>query len=709
MRRLSANPTTRLVFVLHFHQPFGNLPAIFENATERCYEPTLRMLCENPHVRAGIHVSGTLLQWFIDKRPALVERLRELCERGQIEVLGGALEEPILAMLPERDALGQLTRMADLCEEVLGQRPRGMWLAERVWEPDLARIIAGAGYRFTLLDDTHLFASGVARRPQGYYVTEKAGASIAVLPIDRELRTRIPFASLDSLLQYLYGARGEVLTYGDDVEKFGLWPTTDRRVWGDAWLSGLFAAFKEQAEWLHLKTPSEVLRGEPSGLVYPPTMSYPEMEAWSLPAETAARFSDLMLEMGKAGLTVEAEPFVRGGTWPGFLAKYAESRRMYRKMLRVSQAVEDGRVRGDDAFEAARAALYRGQSNCAFWHGVFGGLYLRHLRSAQYGALLEAEGLLSTSAMGAKPSLTTAEHEAEFFDEVLMEASHASLSVKPSRGGMVTALELRAPRFLLTDVLAQRFEAYHRDVPDAPVISDDELETTSVHDIVRAAVPNLVEKLKVDDYERGAFIDHLLPAGADRRALQAGIYAPLLNMPATPYAVELTETSVDAAVLMLRGESEGVVVRKEISIDDGREIWVRYEVSADGPLSEVAFASELGFTLLSREASETRRVEVVTESEEAIDPAPGATSTVTGVRGVRLIAEDLGVHVDLVVDPPAELWRFPLETVSRSERGFDVDYQGTVLAFVWRGAIGEGGGIVGSIRCDVSQCRRADR
>jgi len=677
---------------------------VFEDATERCYEPTLRLLRENPHVRAGIHVSGTLLQWFVDRRPAIVEALRELVERGQVEVLGGALEEPILAMLPERDALGQLTRMADLCEEVLGQRPRGMWLAERVWEPDLARIIAASGYRFTLLDDTHLYAAGVAMRPQGYYVTEKAGSAIAVLPIDRELRTRIPFASLDSLLQYLYGARGEVLTYGDDVEKFGLWPTTDRRVWGDAWLVGLFAAFKEHAEWLSLVTPSEVLKREPSGVVYPPTMSYPEMAAWSLPAETAARFSDLMAEMEKAGLTVEAEPFVRGGTWPGFLAKYPESRRMYRKMLRVSQVVEEGRVRGDDAFEAARAALYRGQSNCAYWHGLFGGLYLRHLRSALYGALLEAEGLLLPSP---KPSITTAEHEVEFSDEVLMEAAHASLTVRPSRGGTVTALELRGPRFLLTDVLGQRFEAYHRDVPDARVITDEELETASVHTIIRAAAPNLVEKLKVDDYDRGAFIDHLLPSGADRRALQLGIYAPLVNMPATPYAVELTETGVDTAVLMLRGESEGVVVRKEISIDDGRSILVRYEVSADGPLSEVAFASEVGFTLLSREATAGRRVEVVTDSEEAVDPAPGATATVTNVRGVRLVAEDLGVHVDMAVDPPAELWRFPLETVSRSERGFDVDYQGTVLAFVWRGAIGEGGGILASIRCDVSQCRKA--
>jgi alpha-amylase len=701
--RRHASPTTRLVFVLHFHQAFGNFPAVFENATDRCYSPTLDLLAQNPHVCAGIHVSGTLLQWLARSRPAVLDTLRELAQRDQIEILGGGLEEPVLAMLTERDAIGQLTRMADLCEEMLGRRPRGMWLAERVWEPDLPRVIAGAGYRYTLLDDTHIFAAGVAHRPQGYYVTEKAGSAIAVFPIDRELRMRIPFATIDALLHYLYGARGEVLTYGDDVEKFGLWPTTARRVWNERWLESLFAAFKEQAEWLSTAKPSEILSGEPSGLVYPPTMAYPEMSAWSLPAEMASRYVSVVSEIDKAGLQFEAEPFVRGGTWPGFLAKYPESRRMYRKMLRVSQLVEDARVRGDDAYDAARAALYRGQASCAYWHGLFGGLYVAHLRSAISSALLEAETLLLPSAA---PSITTAEHDTEFFEEVLLEAGHLNLALQPSRGGTVTAIELRDPRFLLTDVLGQRFEAYHLDVPDARVVADEDLETMSVHDIVRAAVPNLVDKLKVDVYDRGAFIDHLLPAGADLRALTSGIYAPLVNLPATPYAVELTETAEDMAVVVLRGERDGVVVRKDILIDNAGVIDVRYDVTADGPLSQVAFASEIGLTLLGPDAADGRRIEIVAEGGGDHDPAPGATGSVLGVRGVKVIGEALGVHVELEVDPPAELWRFPLETVSRSERGFDVGYQGTVLAFVWRGSIGEGSIFQPSIRCDVSRCRR---
>ncbi len=44
-----------------------------------------------------------------------------------------------------------------------------------------------------------------------------------------------------------------------------------------------------------------------------------------------------------------------------------------------------------DLLERARAELYRGQCNCAYWHGAFGGIYLPHLRNAVYNHLIAAE------------------------------------------------------------------------------------------------------------------------------------------------------------------------------------------------------------------------------------------------------------------------------------------------------------------------------
>jgi len=52
-----------------------------------------------------------------------------------------------------------------------GVRPRGMWLAERVWEPHLAKPIAEAGVEYVILDDNHFKAAGLPDRAlTGYFL-----------------------------------------------------------------------------------------------------------------------------------------------------------------------------------------------------------------------------------------------------------------------------------------------------------------------------------------------------------------------------------------------------------------------------------------------------------------------------------------------------------------------------------------------------------
>src|ERR1044072_5704898 len=87
--------------------------------------------------------------------------------------------------------------------------------------------------------------------------------------------------------------------------------------------------------------------------------------------------------------------FVKGGIWRNFLMKYPESNAMYKKMLRVSSKVHAGKKN-----EAALDHLWAGQCNCAYWHGVFGGLYLPVLRQAIYRNLIEAERILDEDKNG---------------------------------------------------------------------------------------------------------------------------------------------------------------------------------------------------------------------------------------------------------------------------------------------------------------------
>ncbi|MCA9621251.1 MAG: DUF1926 domain-containing protein [Myxococcales bacterium] len=676
---MSSSAQTRLVFALHFHQPYGNLDEVFADAMDRCYLPTVEILGAYPSIRSAIHVSGPLLDWAEAHRPTMLDALRKLVARGQVEVLGGGYQEPMLAILPDRDAIGQLTLMADRCEELLGARPQGMWLAERVWEPDLPRPIAAAGYRYTLLDDSHLYAAGASAPLGDYYVADKAGRSIAVFPIDRGLRTRIPYAEVDDLLAYLESQPGRTCTYGDDTEKFGLWPTTAKRVWQEKWLARFFDALVAAEGWLATVTPTEVLASVPSsGAIYIPTISYQEMGSWALPAEASTRYQDVARRMELSGFGRDVQTFLRGGIWQAFLAKYPESNLIYRKMLRVSDEVAAAEERGDPRAAEARAALYQGQCNCAYWHGLFGGLYLQHLRAALMTALLEAEDI---AAPKTGVSLEQRDHDGDLRDELLFESPALNLYVSPARGGSGIELDLRRARYHLTGVIGRRRESYHEDVPRSQVISDEDLGNISAHDLVRATEEGLERYLVVDGYPRGAFVDHLLPAESGPEIMDAA-YAPLA--PFATLAYEVVEATSDAsrAKATLKAESGSFALEKTFVVTaEGLE--VRYRLASRVPV-KLRFATSLDVTLLSPAAVGGRRIGLLTGGKPAVaSTVPGERATAEGVDVLTIACDDLGVAVRLEALDPCEAWRLPIETVSQSERGFERAYQGTSLVMSW--------------------------
>ena len=62
--------------------------------------------------------------------------------------------------------------------------------------------------------------------------------------------------------------------------------------------------------------------------------------------------------------------FLRGGQWDNFLTKYEESNHLHKRMLLVSRKVKllDPDIAGNPVVRLK--ALYRGQCNCAQWHGL---------------------------------------------------------------------------------------------------------------------------------------------------------------------------------------------------------------------------------------------------------------------------------------------------------------------------------------------------
>ena len=317
-------PRVRFNLTLHGHQPVGNLPQVMEWCYAKCYGPFLEMMERFPAVRFTYHLSGCLLEWLLAERPEHVDLLRRLVARGQVELLGGAFYEPVLTGIPRRDALAQIQMQRQFYREQFGTDSHGVWIAERVWEPSLPSLLAGADVRFTLLDDTHFRAAGLPEEAlHGYFLTEDQGRMLALFPILKSLRYTIPFSDVEASVRILREVAerepGTMLAYGDDVEKFGVWPETYRLCFEDGWLERFLAALEANASWLELVTLAESLDTlPPQGLVYPPETSYVEMNEWALPAAMGPVCARLRRAVRDDPDLAPALPFVRGASWRNF-------------------------------------------------------------------------------------------------------------------------------------------------------------------------------------------------------------------------------------------------------------------------------------------------------------------------------------------------------------------------------------------------------
>ncbi len=671
-----------LVWAIHNHQPVGNFDFVFEHVTERSYAPLLTILERHPSIRMAMHWSGPLLEWLESHRPRVLDALGKLVDRGQIELLGGGFYEPMLTALPWEDALGQLAMMQRYLKKRFGAAAAGVWLTERVWEPELANLLARAGARYTLLDDTHFYYAGVEPgRLSGYYLTEKTGDPLAVFAIDQKLRYLIPFKAVGEALADIGAASHPGLVYGDDGEKFGAWPGTHEWVFEKGWLERFFTGLEEEGAVEMMSPLAYLERFPPAGRIYLPTSSYEEMLTWAMPTPAIHRFEDLKGELERAGLLARARPFLRGGQWLNFMAKYPEANHLHKRMLVVSRKLHGARESGEvdgETLTAVEQALYRGQCNCAYWHGLFGGLYLPHLRDGVYRELIRAERLLDEHATAGDDfiSLEQLDFDADLQDELIVESRWLNAYFDPAEGGTLVELDYRPAAFNLTNVLTRREEGYHRRLGE---VSYD------------ARGPLLERILYKDAHPRRSFLDRFPSSGTTVLDLLRADYQEEGDFLEARYEVEealIHEEGEHGYQFELRMSREGhlrqngqtrpIRVEKHVVMGPDRpELSVHYSLTNlhGGPLRGV-FCPELNLTLLAGDHPDR-----FFEYEGMCGAAPRTQSMgeLTDLSWFGFTDRYQGFRVIVSLSPRTTVWRHPIETVSQSEHGLEKNHQGFAL------------------------------
>lgn len=708
--------------VIHSHQPVGNFDHVIEAAYQKAYLPFVQALFLHPRIRLSLHYSGVLLEWLHAHHREFFRQLRRLADRGQAELVGGGYYEPILPAIPDADKVAQIHKLADFLEHHFGSRPQGAWLAERVWEPGLARPLAEAGVEYTVLDDTHFLAAGLEPAElRGAFITEEAGFPLRLVPSLKELRYAIPFREPEETLRILGSeregsGRSKLFAMGDDCEKFGVWPGTFDHCYKDRWLEKFLLALESAEDWLETTTVSDFLaRHAPVGRTYLPAASYEEMMEWALPVGATRDFRKCLEECPGMASGARFRRFLRGGLWRSFLGKYAESNQIHKLMLEVSRRGQDANRRAARAgpaglFAEAQTHLLAAQCNDAYWHGVFGGLYAPHLRSALLRNLIQAEAALDKLeglTDESSPRLLKRDFDVDGHEEILVEHSAFGMVIRPADGGTVSSWRFKPAGAELINSLMRRPEVYHDLVRQhiSTRVAPKE-GPASIHDRVLSKESNLPALLRYDRYSRQTFRTYVFSNErtwedfdylrlGENRDVAGGPWELVRSQDTPALAVELDCHARHEA----NGESLPVHARKTITTQFARRAWrleCHSSLSIGGAATApLALGVEVVLNLLAPDAPD--RYFLANEVRQPLE----FKGEIRAPR-LHIVDEWQRVKISLDADPQPRWWVVPIETISRSESGFERIYQGSAILAVWKVDSLPGSDRTSTLRAEIS-------
>ena len=373
---------------------------------------------------------------------------------------------------------------------------------------------------------------------------------------------------------------------------------------------------------------------------------------------------------------------------------------MHKKALYVGKKLASikNNTRHKEMLQQAYDHLWAGQCNCPYWHGVFGGLYLPHIRHAVYSQMIQAEILIDKLKQGEQYGRGWIDYQlfdfdADGQDELIVESDIYNLYFSPHNGGTLFEMDYKPKAVNLLDTMSRREEGYHRKLlkmNEHQVSNSNNDNVASIHDKIVAKEKDLDKKLFFDNYRRSSLIDHFLNSNATIEAVAISNCHENANSILLPYRYETYQQKNELIIKMAR---EGYVrtqnnqaklqIEKLIQIQS-RISQIEYKYclrNVEAKLLEVWFAIEFNVSLLAGNAPDRY---YYFKNHEIDDPKLASIGIVNDVIEMGLKDEWQGLNIRFTFDQPTVVWRFPIETISQSEAGFERVYQSSVVFPNWK-------------------------
>ncbi len=654
-----------LLLGLHCHQPVDNFSYVVDEAIEKAYKPFFREVLKYENFKFSVHYSGWLLEYVKENDEEFFAMMREASERGQVEFLTGGFYEPILASIPSKDRRGQIKKLNKFIKKHFGQKPRGLWLTERVWENSIIADLHKCGIEYVVVDDYHFISAGFdPSELNGYYATEEGGVGMKIFPINKTLRYILPFNPSDEVVNYIESLADERVSAAvifDDGEKFGIWPKTYEWVYEKGWLKSFMEKISKN-EKIETAFYSEFIDNNPPlGIAYLPTTSYFEMGEWSLRADDGVKMEKMKENLLKNGFDeVSVEKFVKGTIWKNFLVKYKESDRIHKRVLELSK----NRVKS----KKYKESLFKAQTNDVLWHGVFGGLYLPNLRDNAYRFIIECENL-----RGGKEKLEIKDINLDGYKEAKFSNENLIAVFDSKDGGQLTEFSVRDKTFNFQNVLTRYKEAYHQKIFENRVYGGEEkrkegIET--IHSFNFEELEKYKELLKFDWYVKNSFVDHISDESFTLDSFDNCTFWEYGDFANQPFSLQKRGREVvfkrEGGIYKNSRKYETLLTKRFALKENG----IAFNISLNSENMENLFyimehnfhfasLGEIFINDLSYEGS------FVMENTDVLSIKDGYTSK----------------EIKFVFDKKCDVFLYPLDTLSQSESGFEIINQGLTLGF----------------------------
>jgi len=647
---------TNLLLGIHCHQPIDNFDNVVLEIIEKSYKPFFSILKLFPKFQCSVHFSGWLFEYIKKNDEELFKLIQSLS--GQIEFFTGGYYEPILASIPSKSRVEQIQKLSCFIEDNFGQKPRGLWLTERIWDDSIIDDIKKCDIDYVIVDDYHLIAAGFDKNNlNGYFLTEDGNSTVGLFPINKDLRYIIPFATIEDTMKKLNSFSNEegknAAIIFDDGEKFGVWPKTYEKVYEKKWLERFFQECIDD-ENINVTTFSNFYDNNKAlNLAYLPTVSYHEMGEWSALPNISKEYHELIAN------NMEHEYLIRGGIWKNFFIKYNESNWIHKRSLQLSKT--------QNQTQEFKESLYKTQCNDVLWHGVFGGVYLPNLRDNAYKYIINCENLLKKEGYEALDISLNTYLEYKYYTKSLVTI------IDTKQGGQIVELDLKDRCFNLLNTLTRYHETYHDKIQKVEMQDEtleeknEDEEIATIHNSMLTTSEDI--NLYIDWYLKKSAIDHITDNSLtieNFESCQFKEYGDFANQP-----FEVLDEKNDFLKLSRQGgiykESKyNTTIEKSYQFNDN-QIDMHVDVKTVDS-SVLKYLLEWNFHFQDYEALNINGHDL----EDSLF-----------FENSRLTIMDLSLNktIEFQFDQCVEIYVYRVRSVSQSEEGIDYTTQGVAFGF----------------------------